>query len=144
MILNPGKCHYMTLGKKTESDDDQLILENVTLTASPSETLLGIKIDKNLTFNEHLTILCKKTSQKLNALERVAKFMSLPKKQLLFNSFIKSQFNYCPLIWMFCSRKQNRKINSIHERALRIIYQNHTSSYCDLLQLPCWPLLRRP
>jgi len=36
---------------------------------------------------------------------------------------------------MFCSRKQNRKINSIHERALRIIYQNHTSSYCDLLQL---------
>ena len=80
MILNPGKCHYMTLGKKTESDDDQLILENVTLTASPSETLLGIKIDKNLTFNEHLTILCKKTSQKLNALARVAKFMSLPKK----------------------------------------------------------------
>ena len=37
---------------------------------------------------------------------------------------------------MFCSRKQNSKINSIHERALRmIIYKNHTSSYCDLLQL---------
>ena len=60
IILNPGKCHYMTLGKKTESDNDQLILENVTLTASPSEIQLGIKIDK-----EHLT-LCKKTSQKLN------------------------------------------------------------------------------
>ena len=49
-------------GKKSESDNDQLILENVTLTVSPSETLLGIKIDKNLTFNKHLTILCKKTS----------------------------------------------------------------------------------
>ena len=36
---------------------------------------------------------------------------------------------------MSCSRKQNSKINSIHGRALRIIYQNHTSSYCDLLQL---------
>ena len=65
MILNPGKCHYMTLGKKTESDDDQLILEIVTLTVSPSETLLGIKIDKNLTFNEHLTILCKKLAKNL-------------------------------------------------------------------------------
>ena len=64
--------------------------------------------------------------------------MSLPKKNLLFNSFIKSQFNYCPLIWMFCSRKQNSKINSIHERALRIIYQNHTTildiNYVDFLQ----------
>ena len=63
-----------------------------------------------------------------NALARLAKSMSFPQKKLLFNSFIKSQFNYCPLIWMFCSRTQNRKINSIHERALRIIYKNHTSS----------------
>ena len=135
MILNPGKCHYMFLGKKGESDNNQLILENVTLSASPSETLLGIIIDKKLTFDNHVTMLCKKTSQKLNALARLAKFMSFPQKKLLFNPFIKSQFNYCPLIWMFCSRTQNSKINSIHERALRIIYKNHTSSYCELLHL---------
>ena len=55
----------MTLGKKSESDNDQLILENVTLSASPSETLLGIKIDKKLTFNEHITMLCKKLAKNL-------------------------------------------------------------------------------
>ena len=36
------------------------------------------------------------------------------------NAFILSQFSYCPLIWMFQSRKLNHRINKIHERALRL------------------------
>ena len=49
------------------------------------------------------------------------------------NSFIESQFSYCPLLWMFCSRELNRKINHIHEKGLRIVYQDYTSSFVDLL-----------
>ena len=48
-------------------------------------------------------------------------------------SFIMSQFSYCPLIWMFHDRHINAKINQIHERALRIAYQDHTSSFEELL-----------
>ena len=47
--------------------------------------------------------------------------------------FVKSQFGYCPLIWMFHSRRLNNKINSIHERALRITYQDHISIFQLLL-----------
>ena len=36
-------------------------------------------------------------------------------------SFIISYFSYCPLIWMFCSKKCTKKINAVHERSLRII-----------------------
>ena len=49
-------------------------------------------------------------------------------------SFIESQFSYCPLVWMFCSRKSNRKINYIHERALRITYNDYNSTFTDLLK----------
>ena len=42
-------------------------------------------------------------------------------KRLNFYSTIKSQFNYRPLIWMFCSRTSNNMINKIHERFLRLI-----------------------
>ena len=49
------------------------------------------------------------------------------------NSFIESQFGYCPLVWMFCSRSINNKINRIHERALRITYNNKSSSCQGLL-----------
>ena len=48
-------------------------------------------------------------------------------------TFIESQFSYCPLIWMFCSRKMNREINDIHERALRLVYEDYSTSFEELL-----------
>ena len=52
-----------------------------------------------------------------------------------YSTLLKSQFNYCPLIWMFCSRTRNNQINSIQERALRITYNNYRNSYSELLQM---------
>ena len=48
-------------------------------------------------------------------------------------SFIISQFNYCPLIWIIHNRSLNNKINHIHERALRIVYDDCSSSFEDFL-----------
>ena len=39
-------------------------------------------------------------------------------------SFIESQFRYCPLVWMFYSKKMHNRINKLHERALRVVYKN--------------------
>ena len=49
-------------------------------------------------------------------------------------TFISSQFSYCPLIWMFHSRILNNNINRIHERALRLVYQNRLS-FSEILDL---------
>ena len=57
----------------------------------------------------------------------------MQKKNILFNSIIKSQFSCCPLVWMFCSRKSNSLVNKVYERALRIVYDGHNSSYSELL-----------
>ena len=95
--------------------------------------LLGITIDSNLTFENHINNICKKASQKLNTLARVAPCMNMQKRGITMKSFVTSQFGYCPLIWMFHSRRLNNKINSIHERALRITYQDHVSTFQELL-----------
>ena len=47
--------------------------------------------------------------------------------------FILSQFNYCPLVWMFCDRTLNNKVNRIHERALRITYKDMRSDFDTML-----------
>ena len=49
-------------------------------------------------------------------------------------AYIISQFGYCPLVSMFCSRGLNNKINSLHERVLRITYGVRSSSFEDLLE----------
>ena len=51
----------------------------------------------------------------------------------VMKTFIKSQFNYCPLISMLHSRTINNKINRLHERALRIVHSDFKSSFEGLL-----------
>ena len=77
--------------------------------------------------------LCKKASQKLNALLRVAWSLNFYQRKLLLNAFITSNFSYAPVVWMFHSRKSDNIINKIHERALRLFYKGYTSSFDDLL-----------
>ena len=131
MKLNPDKCHFLISGYKHESlfanIGDSKILE------SPSEKLLGVIIDRSLKFDEHVFSICKKAGRKLSALSRVSKFLSFAKKRILMKSFVESQFNYCPLVWMFCGRKANNRINNIHERALRLVYNDEESSFEELL-----------
>ena len=58
----------------------------------------------------------------------------MKRKKLLCKSMIKFQFNYCPLVWMFCLRQSNNLINKIHERSLRIRYKDQKTSYHNLLE----------
>ena len=76
--------------------------------------------------------LCKKASYKLHTLSRVSKYTTLNKRRILMKYFIISPFNYCPLIWMIHNRGLNNKINHIHERGLRIVYHDYSSSFEDL------------
>ena len=131
MKLNQDKCHFLLAGNTPEflwaKVGNELIWE------SRYEKLLGLTIDKNLNFNQHLSILCKEVSAKVSALARMVKIIPFEKKRFIMKSFIESKFSYCPLIWMFCSRKMNRKINHIHERALRLVYEDCVTSFEDLL-----------
>ena len=54
-------------------------------------------------------------------------------RKLLLNAFITSQFSYAPVVWMFHSRKLKNRINHIHERAIRLVYKDYTSSFDELL-----------
>ena len=60
--------------------------------------------------------------------------MNFKQRKILMKSFIEAQFGYCPLIWMFCGRTANNKINHIHERSLRIVYNDYITSFKDLLR----------
>ena len=93
----------------------------------------GVKVDHEVNFNEHVSKLCKKASQKLNAVSRIESCMTFDQRRLILNSFNTSHFSYCPTVWMFHSRKLNERINHIHERALRIVYKDFNSPFQELL-----------
>ena len=120
---NADKSHLLI-----STDNKQKIKINETvICSSKAEKLLGILIDNKLTFDQHVSNLCVKANQKLHALSRISSYMSTKKRKLIMNSFITSQFGYCPLVWMFHSRELNNRINRIHERSLRIVYNDKQS-----------------
>ena len=71
---------------------------------SLEEKLLGVMLDKALSFKAHVASLCKKANQKLHALSCIAHYMDAEKLKHVVKPFIRSQFNYCPLVWMFSER----------------------------------------
>ena len=60
--------------------------------------------------------------------------MSFDERLILMNSFIFSNFNYCPLIWHFTSSISTNKIEKIQERALKYLFDDNESSYDVLLE----------
>ena len=131
MKLNQSKCHAMVSSRSSQLHrfkvGEQVIWE------SQHEKLLGVTIDNDLKFELHLSNICKKSSAKLTALGRLVKIIPMEKKKILMNSFIQSQFSYCPLVWMFYNKAFTKKINRIHERGLRMVYRDYESSFQELL-----------
>ena len=74
-----------------------------------------------------------KANRNISALSRVAKIIDPPKCKLLYNSFVMSNFRYSPLIWMFCGKTANKKINRAHKRALRILLKDYDAPFDKLL-----------
>ena len=74
-----------------------------------------------------------KAGQKLKALLRIFPYLKNDKKKVIYNTMIQSQLNYCPLVWMFCSRRSNSMINTVQERALRLTYKDNENNFQTLL-----------
>ena len=90
-------------------------------------------LDKTLCFKQQVKSICKKAGQKLHALPRISHFLDTEQLKRIMRAFILSQFNYCPLAWMFCNRTLDNKVNRIHERALRITYKDMRSDFDTML-----------
>ena len=133
MAANPKKFQLMFLGTKNIVKKCLNIDGNKCISTT-SILLLGINIDWKLSFNNHVNVICSKAAAKLKALYRLRSKLTSAQKVILYNSFIRSLFNYCPVVWMFCGKTANANINNIQRKALQTLYNDFNSSYDDLLQ----------
>ena len=88
---NPGKYYLLLSG----NDSSKIRVGNEI---SKCEKLLGIKIESHLNFKENIESLCKKASQKINSLSRLASSMNLEQSRFTMNSFVICHFSYCSVV----------------------------------------------
>ena len=95
------------------------------VTSEKSIKLLGINIDNKTSFDEHVSLLCKKASNQLNTISRLQRYLGFKEKKVFINSFVSTNLNYCSLIWRFCWDNSVRKIEQIQAKVLRILYSDY-------------------
>ena len=126
MKLNADKCHHLVIGQRCD-DPVAVKIGNAEVVNSSEFILIS---------NSPWTITSRSFAKK-----PAIDFMHWPaypriwirtKLRNLMRAFITSQFQHCPLIWMFHSRQLNQKINKMQERALRITYKDTESTLNEL------------
>ena len=133
MQANPDKFQVLTVDKKTFQKNPSIHIQNSNLTCEKTVKLLGIEIDYQVNFDVHISSNCRKASQQLNVLKRLCLVLDRLSELTIFQSFILSNLNFCALAWHFCTEKKSKKLEKVHEIALRFVYEVLTSSYEDLL-----------
>ena len=88
-----------------------------------------------MNFNNHINTICRSAANQLNALIRLRRFLGIEERKALIQSFVLSNFNYCPLVWMLSSVKSLNKIENLQKRALRFMISDYENSYDELLRL---------
>ena len=134
MKANPNKFQFMILSPNENTDYSLTLADDTIIKSERHVKVLGVIIDSKLNFSLHISSVCKKAARQLNALARISNYLDVPARRIIYNSFVASNFHYCPLVWHFCGTTNANKLEKIQERCLRIIYKDYESTYEELIQ----------
>ena len=133
MDVNPGKFQCIGLSRECETSLSFSINDCIINSENHME-VLGVTLDNKLKFDTHVSIICKRAASQINALKRISKYLNEESRILIYKSYISANFNYCPVAWIFCGKKNSSKLEKLQKRALRFVYRDKTSTYFELLK----------
>ena len=105
MKANISKFQSIILKPRGVIADVEFHVSGYTLKPLPCVKLLGVQIDERLSFDEHVSSICNRVSQQINALRRISKHLSLENRMSIYNAFLTSNVSYCNIVWHFCSNR---------------------------------------
>ena len=124
MIVNEKKHQALILGK-TE--------HNFCFPVNNSIDIFGMTIDNRLSFDNHVSVICKKINNQFNVMLRFRKLINKETLLKLYKAFILPHFYYCSSVWHFCGARNADKVDNLNKRILRFILQDYSSPYDILL-----------
>ncbi len=126
MKANPKTYQEIAFGTKPHRPT-YFNMWGTDIKCSKEVKLLGIYIDSALTFSKQITVICKKAGQQTCAIMRLRTIISMDVKLVMYCTFMLSNFNYCPVVWMLCGKGNIKKMEAIQLKSLQ--------ASCDLFFL---------
>ena len=152
LSLNVKKTQCITFGKSELAKS--LEIKGIKVPESDNVKYLGMLIDKNLSWEAHISQICRKISKTIGMLGRVKNFLNIRSKTLLYDSLVKSHLLYGIELWGKAAKKHLNKLFIMQKKAIRYIlklsrnshtksgfkslsclniYQLYTQSLCNLM-----------
>ena len=131
--VNPDKFQSIVLSRQNVDTFD-VSVDGHTISRDNTLKILGVTLDDKLNFKAHIHNICQTASYQINALKRISKFMNEHCRLSVYKSFINVNFNYCPIVWMFCGKTHLNKLEKLQERAIATVYGDNPLNYDDMLQ----------
>ena len=136
LVLNLDKTCYMIFKPKNKhicDDSVKLFIGNNEIHRVNSTKFLGVLIDDNLTWKEHVNDICQKVSRTVGVMNRLKHI--IPRKILLtlYNTMILPYISYCNIIWGNCAIYLLNRVLMLQKRAVRIINNDEPLTHTDPL-----------
>ena len=130
---NPSKYQVLIMSRAKQEVKKAVHINSHTIRQAEEIKLLGVILDVNVQFLEHIKQMSTKTSRRIGVLSRLRNLIPTTAKLTIYKTAVMPHFTYCSLVWHFCKASDRRKLERINERGLRKVYNDWSASYDDLL-----------
>lgn len=112
--------------KSTDRDigvtaDIDIVITDTSVESYQISELLGVSIDGQMNFKEHVGEVTKKASKQV-VLPRLRNIIPHSAKLKIYKTAILPLLTYCHIVWHFCAASDAHKLERVQEKALRDVY----------------------
>ena len=135
MVLNSAKTKVMLVTtnqrrKRLDHDSLDLKFNNDDLNAISNDKILGVFVDHNLTWSEHIKHLTKKIASSTWLLSKIKRFLSREHRVQFYKSYIQPHVDFCNIVWGSSSESNKSRILKQQKRVCRVILDYNVDD-CD-------------
>ena len=107
---NPSKYQVLIMSRAKQEVKKAVHINGHTIRQAEEIKLLGVILDVNVQFSEHIKQICTKTSRRIGVLSRLRNLIPTTAKLTIYKTAVMPHFTYCSLVWHFCKASDRRKL----------------------------------
>ena len=107
---NPSKYQVLIMSRAKQEVKKAVHINGHTIRQAEEIKLLGVIVDVNVQFSEHIKQICTKTSRRIGVLSRLRNLIPTTAKLTIYKTAVMPHFTYCSLVWHFCKASDRRKL----------------------------------
>ena len=138
MIIHPDKTKSMVISTRQKHQLSELklnlLIHDKEIQHVDEHKVLGVIIDKELRWEQHIHTICKKVSKNIYLLFKLKPYLDIDDMKKFYLAHCLSHFNYCSTVWGMSKSVSMKKLNQLHRRAGRILLPSDTQTTDEKLK----------